>query len=200
MDLHVWHFVYVVELLNQEKKKELVNKMMFFPFIILLIIVGIIEVLPSILKSQYAKSSYILTRLTMGSLSESNARERIMDTCIQNIKKMGLNINGLFYDRSILPNGMYSHNIFIEIFLSLGWVFGIVFLFFILKKMVRALNNQSLEGKIIWAYFMAVLFLRYFISGSIFGEGKFVIFISVMIAMSRYCTKSELLTETDLEV
>lgn len=69
-----------------------------------------------------------------------------------------MNINGLFYDRSILPNGMYSHNIFIEIFLSLGWVFGIVFLFFILKKMVRALNNQSLEGKIIWAYFMAVLF------------------------------------------
>lgn len=83
-------FVYVVELLNQKRKKELVNKMMFFPFIILLIIVGIIEVLPSILKSQYAKSSYILTRLTMGSLSESNARERIMDTCIQNIKKMGI--------------------------------------------------------------------------------------------------------------
>ena len=65
---------------------------------------------------------------------------------------------------------------------------------------MKALNNQSLEGKIIWAYFVAVLFLRYFISGSIFGEGKFVIFISVMIAMSKYCTKSELLTETDLEV
>lgn len=193
-------FVYVIELLYQKSTREFVNKMMFFPCIILLIIVGVIEVLPSLLKSQYAKSSYILTRLTMGSLSESNARERIMDICIQNIKKMGLNINGLFYDRSILPNGMYSHNIFIEALLSLGWVFGTVFLLFVLKKMVKALNNQSLEGKIIWVYFVAVLFLRYFISGSIFGEGKFVIFISVMIAMSKYCTKSELLTETDLEV
>ena len=185
--------VYAIVLFYQRNTKKIINKILRFPFFIMTALIAIVEFLPKLLQSKYAASSYILIRLTMGSLSESSARTEILKLCIDEIKKMGFNINGLFYDRSFLPHGMYAHNFIIEIILSFGWFLGILFLIFIVKKISGAFFKQTLDGKIIWVYFLTVLFLRYFISGSIFGEGKFGIFIAVMIALNKYNQRSQLL-------
>lgn len=177
--------VYLFKTIYNKNLKKLKKTLVILPFFIFTVIGTMIKVVPKLLSSRYASSSYILTRLTMGNLSESNARSKIIQICLENLKHMGFNINGLFYDRSILPNGMYTHNILIEIYLSLGWIIGTIFILFIIKIILSAFKKQSLEGKVILIYFMSVLFFRYFISGSIFGEGKFIIFLSSCIALKK---------------
>lgn len=178
--------VYSIDFFSIKDASSLVKRLMVIPMVILTIIIVLLEAIPYLLTSKYADSSYILVRLKIGSLGESTARAEIISLCLDIIKKMGLNIYGLYYDREILPNGMYAHNIILESLLSLGWIFGIIFLIFVFKHIIKAFRLQDSNGKIIWAYFFSVLFMRYFISGSIFGEGKFIMLVAIMISLCRF--------------
>lgn len=100
--------------------------------IVVLLCIGVELILPKLVNSNLVESSYVLKRISMGMLGESNAREQIIKSCLEAIYGMGLNINGLYYDRMILPNGLYSHNFILESLLSLGWIFGTCFLIWIL--------------------------------------------------------------------
>lgn len=129
-----------------------------------------------------AETSYILRRIQMGIISENGGRNILAEMCFEEMKKMGLNINGLFYDRLILPNGMYSHNFVLEIFISLGWIIGTFFLGWIICSIIIQYIRQGEKNRIILICFTGTLFFRYFISGSIFSEGKFILFMAIVLS------------------
>ena len=189
--------IYFIGLIKLKNLKQFMSKMIYLPLIAIIAVMAIIVIVPQLLQSRFADSSYILLRMSMGSLSESNARIELLQICFNELRNMGLNINGLYYDRTILPSGMYTHNIFIEVLLSFGWILGTLFLLFIFKKIFNAFKLQTYEGKAICAYFVSTLFFRYFISGSIFGEGKFIMFIAIIIALNKY-TQAESGIQTEL--
>lgn len=187
--------IFGIEIFELKSRKKTIGVIVMLPLIAMSILAILVWLIPELLQSKYAKSSYILLRLSMGSLSESNARQMIMGTCLEAIKRMGLNINGLFYDRTILPHGMYSHNFFIESIISFGWIYGGTFVLLTIVKIIKAFLRQSFDGRICWGYFVTVLFLRYMISGSAFAEGKFAIFMASMIALARRCPRRSLAEE-----
>lgn len=153
---------------------------------ILIFIIAIVAVqflLPLIMQSAFSNVSYVLRRLQGGSLLEGAGRDILYDGCRKIIREMGLSINGLFYDRTVLPNGLYSHNIVYEVLISLGWIFGIPFLLFIFYSIGKSFLVQNISGKVIVMFFVSTLFLRYFVSGSIFDEAQFVLFMGFIFSM-----------------
>lgn len=134
------------------------------------------------LQLDLAETSYILRRINMGLISESDARDVITQMCLDEIKRMGLNINGLFFDRLFLPSGMYSHNFILEILLSLGWIIGGLFIVWIIWNIIIQYIRQCEKNKVILICFTGTLFIRYFISGSIFSEGKFILFMAIVFS------------------
>ena len=156
-----------------------------FPGILLFIIaiVAVQFVLPMIMQSAFSNVSYVLRRFQGGSLFEGAGRDIIYADCRKVILEMGLSINGLFYDRTVLPNGLYSHNIVYEVLISLGWILGIPFLLFIFFSVGKSYFVQNINGKILVVFFISTLFLRYFISGSIFDEAQFVLFMGFIFSM-----------------
>ncbi len=153
---------------------------------ILMFIIAIVAIqflLPMIMQSTFSSTSYVLRRLQGGSLFEGAGRNTIYAGCRNIIREMGFSINGLFYDRTVLPNGLYSHNIVYEVLISLGWVLGIPFLLFIFYSIGKSFFVQNNNGKVIVVYFVSTLFLRYFVSGSIFDETQFVLFMGFTFSM-----------------
>ena len=153
---------------------------------ILMFIIAIVAIqflLPMIMQSTFSSTSYVLRRLQGGSLFEGAGRNTIYAGCRNIIREMGFSINGLFYDRTVLPNGLYSHKIVYEVLISLGWVLGIPFLLFIFYSIGKSFFVQNNNGKVIVVYFVSMLFLRYFVSGSIFDETQFVLFMGFTFSM-----------------
>ncbi len=170
-------------------QKKVVKKIFFLPLIIGLGLIIATVFLPQIIKSQSFNSSYIVRRINMGgNLLESEARIDIMEICFEKLKNMGFSIYGLFYDRSFLPKGRYSHSIIIETLLSFGWIIGTAFLYFLVRIIIKSFNKNEDINKIASIYFVCSLFLRYFVSGSAYGEGNFIIFLASIISLCR-CRK-----------
>lgn len=153
----------------------------------LLVFIGAIVflefILPMIIESSFSDVSYVLRRLRGGSLFESFGREQLFDACRKEIASMGFTVHGLFYDRTVLPNGWYAHNFVLEILLSLGWILGIPFIIFIVAYIIRTLSKQNTEGKMLASYACCVFFLRYIFSGSIFDEPEFILFMGVLFSL-----------------
>lgn len=146
------------------------------------VIIGINVAIDYFLRLDLAESSYILRRIKMGLISESDARNVITQMCLDKIGSMGMNINGLFFDRLFLPGGMYSHNFILEILISLGWIIGGFFIVWIIWNIIIRYIHQCEKNKVIMICFTGTLFLRYFMSGSIFSEGKFILFMAIVFS------------------
>ena len=185
----LWFFmlamsIFVITLLFSKSKKILMKNVILVIVVLVLLIIAWNTLLPDLLSSKFGNSSYILSRLNLGQFGESRARIEIFNSCFNELSKMGLKVNGLFYDRVFLPNGMYSHNFIIETLLSMGWIFGISFLVYVFYIILRAFVTQNTTGKIVVTYLLMVLFMRFFISGSAYSEGKFVIFIAAIYSIN----------------
>ena len=70
---------------------------------------------------------------------------------------------------------------------------GVPFLLFIFYSIGKSFFVQDNNGKVIVVYFISVLFLRYFVSGSIFDETQFVLFMGFIFSMlsSKSSTRRE---------
>ena len=152
-----------------------INRIIMCIGIVVLLCIGVELILPKLVNSNLVESSYVLKRISMGMLGESNAREQIIKSCLEAIYGMGLNINGL-----------YSHNFILESLLSLGWIFGTCFLIWIFRCLINGFISQSQNGKCVFIFIVSSLFLRYFLSGSIFGEGKFILFMASLMSINKY--------------
>lgn len=175
-----------VDIYYSNSRQAFINRMFVCVGIIVLLIVGIELVLSKLVNSNLVESSYVLRRISLGMLSESSARELIIKSCLEAIKGMGLNINGLYYDRVILPNGVYSHNFVLESLLSLGWFLGSSFIIWIFSCLIKGYIKQGQDGKCVFIFIVSALFVRYFLSGSIFSEGKFIVLMAVLISLNKY--------------
>lgn len=179
-------FTSLMVILHRGKDGNIYKKIVFLPISIIILYEFMKRLVARLINSKFADKSYILLRLKIGNITESSARIDLLEKSIEEIKKMGLNINGLFYDITFLPNGMYTHNFIIETILSLGWVIGLIFIISIFRLIVKAYLNQSYFGRIIWLYFICVLFLKFFVSSSIFSDGKFIIFLAIMVSLRKF--------------
>lgn len=165
--------------IKEHKYTHLSMALLFFVVAIVLVAV----VLPKLMDSSFSNVSYVLRRLQGSSLFEITSRDQLYIACRKEISSMGFTIHGLFYDRTVLPNGWYSHNFIYEILLSFGWLFGSLFIALILSFSVFAILKQNNEGKTLAMFAVCSFFLRYFFSGSIFDETEFIMFMAILCSL-----------------
>lgn len=54
------------------------------------------------------------------------------------------------------------------------------------RCLINGFISQSQNGKCVFIFIVSSLFLRYFLSGSIFGEGKFILFMASLMSINKY--------------
>ena len=168
----------------REKIKNNRPKHLFRGLIITIVSLAVIAVaIMILLKTPLLKDSYVLKRIKAGSFFKSDIRKEGFSACRKVIAEMGWNIHGLFYDRTVLPDGKYSHNIVYETLISFGWILGSLFVIALSVFLVRTLIKQNSIGIVLAGYFVCCLFLRYLLSGSIFGERSFIIFLAAFYSL-----------------
>lgn len=174
----LWIGILVFQIVHTKNLRKHNVKIIITSLIIVLIVGFGID---SLLYSDLSQSSYIFNRMRTGLVYELSGRESIYSACENVMSSMGLSINGLFYDRTFLSNNTYAHNFIYETILSFGWIFGIlmllVFAIYVLKAFKNALKSDAIFFIIT---ITCTLFLRFFISGCIFDEGAFYIFIGCL--------------------
>ncbi|HFI0140764.1 TPA: hypothetical protein ACGOR2_001901 [Streptococcus suis] len=152
-----------------------------------LIVINIL--LPILVSSKIVNDSYFLRRIAMGSLTDDAGRGNLAIVSREVLAKMSIfQTNSVFYDRTVLPNGLYAHSIVYELLLDFGWIIGSIFLLMLLYVIIRPFITRSEITRTYYMFFIFSFFARYFISGSIFDEGMFWIFIGTMVSLndSRY--------------
>ncbi|EJT5925418.1 hypothetical protein LI034_14445 [Clostridium perfringens] len=174
--------IFFVQIFNKKNGIKI-----FFRYATILIIsFGVFWIVsPKIMSSPLVQESYILRRITYGNLTVSSGRTELSIECRNIISRMGFNIYGLFYDRTVLSNGWYSHNIIYEVLISFGWFLGILFLCLIFGMIISTFFGQTEKNKIVVIFLLSSFFLRYFLSGSIFDEANFLILIGGIISLNR---------------
>ncbi|WNO77538.1 hypothetical protein RMP67_06735 [Streptococcus suis] len=129
------------------------------------------------------EGSYILSRLQQGDLGDSTGRVVMIDSALSYLKFMGGEINGLFFDRTIMPEKIYVHNFILETLLAFGWMLGglilVSLLFFVCK--IFLMSNSINKKMVIFA--VSSFFLKYFLSGSMYEGESFIILVAILFAI-----------------
>ncbi|WP_153048220.1 hypothetical protein [Streptococcus suis] len=145
--------------------------------------IGIFSVARKSLPALNIENSYILNRLEQGSIGVSTGRNEMIDIAINYLKQMGGEINGLFFDRTIMPEKIYVHNFILETFLAFGWMLGglilVSLLFFVCK--IFLMSNSINKKMVIFA--VSSYFLKYFLSGSMYEGESFIILVAILFAI-----------------
>ncbi|HFI0716019.1 TPA: hypothetical protein ACGO5G_001067 [Streptococcus suis] len=145
--------------------------------------IGIFSVARKSLPALNIENSYILNRLEQGNIGVSTGRNEMIDIAINYLKQMGGEINGLFFDRSLMPDNIYVHNFILETYLSFGWFIGtliLVSLVYFIGKTFLYSNNTN-RKVIIFA--ISAFFLKYFLTGSMYEGDSFIIMMALVCAI-----------------
>ncbi|MBZ3764069.1 hypothetical protein COJ41_27450 [Bacillus thuringiensis] len=143
------------------------------------------EILTLLMKLEELTDSRFLTKMLNNQLLESNTRNAIYDEARYALENMGFGMYGLFGDRLVVSS-VYVHNIFYEILLSFGYVFGTLFILLLIFIITKAIVfNKDTISKVFALFFTAAFFLRFFVSGSFVIEGDFYLYIAAMLNICR---------------
>lgn len=168
-----------------EKKKEL--KISIIGFVRFLLFVGVVTgfilLLFRLLSSVDAPTSYILSRFDNGVISESKGRNSLTEAALQYLGEMGGAVNGLFFDRTIMPGRVYVHNLILETYLDFGWIIGSVILGGLFYFIGRTFQLASFTNKKMMFFLLSSFFLKYSLTGSIYEDYQFIIFLSLIVAI-----------------
>ncbi|MDY4128725.1 hypothetical protein [Peptostreptococcus porci] len=156
---------------------------------IILIIKGVCIALVGIfisiqLISNNTNHSYIISKFSEGTIIASSGRDYLTNLGIRYLKHMGLNINGVFFDRTLLPNNIYIHNFILETILSFGWIFGTMILVGLLWYIVYTFCKADKNNKRVVIFLVSAYFFRYFLTGSIYDDYIFIVFLSLLYAVN----------------
>lgn len=127
------------------------------------------------------ENSRLLLFFVKGELMESGERDIIAEAAVKGLGEVGVTVSGFFGNRSYLNGAIYPHNFIYEVILDFGWIIGpfiIAWLAFIVCK-----DYVWNKGTLITVYAVFALFSRYVISGSYVIEGKFWIFIFILLSV-----------------
>ena len=161
-------------------KRKLVSVLIILLAIVLINIYwnGILAALIKLFDSM-GVDSRTLTMLSNQSFFDDSGRSDIQKAVIENI---GIWPKGLYYDR-IVANGSYAHNLFLELLLDYGILFGgliIAWLCYYLVKSAFAVSRDSTASVILYSL-IASGFLRLMFSGSyLLNEPGFWLLIGLM--------------------
>lgn len=128
--------------------------------------------------------SRFITKIMSGDLFKSEGRNMVYEVCRERLSSMGLYIGGFFGDRPYCEGLVYPHSIIYEILMSWGWIVGSCILIWLLYRIVKAFIVKPSE-RLMSCFAILTLLGRFFISGSYLIEGKFWIFLTVLIVLSR---------------
>lgn len=172
-------------LLNDLSKKKAV--LMFFCIVAASAIYFNSEaIIDAMSNSSLFENSYFLKNLQNGTLFKSSGRDAIYVACREYISTMGLEVNGLFYDRIILNGiGTYPHNIVYEILIQFGKLFGTAILVILTVFILKTFFKADKIGKKLLFMFFVTLMGRFFVSGSYVQEFRFYVFLCITYSISK---------------
>ncbi|HFR3774858.1 TPA: hypothetical protein ACHVGQ_001086 [Streptococcus suis] len=146
--------------------------------------IGIFSIARKFLPALNIENSYILNRLGQGSIGVSTGRNEMMDIAIAYLKQMGGEINGMFFDRTLMPNNIYVHNFILETYLSFGWFMGTMILFAFVYFVVKTFLSADMSNKKVIVFAVSAFFLKYFLTGSMYEGDSFVILLALVYAIN----------------
>ncbi|WP_105117813.1 DUF5963 family protein [Streptococcus suis] len=159
--------------------------------------IGIFSVARKSLPTLNIENSYILNRLEQGNIGVSTGRNEMIDIAINYLKQMGGEINGLFFDRTLMPDNIYVHNFILETYLSFGWFIGTVILvslaYFVGKTFLY--SNNTNRKVIIFA--ISAFFLKYFLTGSMYEGDSFIIMMALVCAIYSQAKQERIMSDID---
>lgn len=132
--------------------------------------------------------SRILTKLATDQLIESDGRDDVMSYAVKGLHQVGISVNGVFGDRQYLGPWSYAHNIVIELILQFGWFFGPIICALLLALILKCCFKSKYND--VCLFFFFGIFFRYFFSGSYITEGRFFIFLTVLLTVWKIGKKS----------
>ncbi|HFI0351657.1 TPA: hypothetical protein ACGOZT_000402 [Streptococcus suis] len=142
--------------------------------------IGIFSVARKSLPALNIENSYILNRLEQGSIGVSTGRNEMIDIAINYLKQMGGEINGLFFDRTLMPNNIYVHNFILETYLSFGWFIGTLILSSLVYFIGKTFLCANKTNKIVLIFAVPSFFLKYFLTGSMYEGDSFIIMMALI--------------------
>ncbi|HFI0700817.1 TPA: hypothetical protein ACGO3H_000256 [Streptococcus suis] len=145
--------------------------------------IGIFSIARKSLPALNIENSYILNRLEQGSIGVSTGRNEMMDIAIAYLKQMGGEINGMFFDRTLMPDNVYVHNFILETYLSFGWFMGTMILFAFVYFVVKTFLSADMSNKKVIVFAVSAFFLKYFLTGSMYEGDSFVILLALVYAI-----------------
>ncbi|HFI0404448.1 TPA: hypothetical protein ACGOYB_000523 [Streptococcus suis] len=146
--------------------------------------IGIFSVARKFLPALNIENSYILNRLEQGSIGVSTGRNEMLDIAIAYLKQMGGEINGMFFDRTLMPDNVYVHNFILETYLSFGWFMGTMILFAFVYFVVKTFLSADMSNKKVIVFAVSAFFLKYFLTGSMYEGDSFVILLALVYAIN----------------
>ncbi|HFI2447956.1 TPA: hypothetical protein ACGO8L_001827 [Streptococcus suis] len=159
--------------------------------------IGIFSLARNFLPALNIENSYILNRLEQGNIGVSTGRNEMIDIAINYLKQMGGEINGLFFDRTLMPDNIYVHNFILETYLSFGWFIGtliLVSLVYFIGKTFLYSNNTN-RKVIIFA--ISAFFLKYFLTGSMYEGDSFIIMMALVCAIYSQAKQERKMSDID---
>ncbi|HEM2825461.1 TPA: hypothetical protein U1Y72_001185 [Streptococcus suis] len=145
---------------------------------------GLFSVARKSLPALNIENSYILNRLEQGSIGVSTGRNEMIDIAINYLKQMGGEINGLFFDRTLMPDNIYVHNFILETYLSFGWFIGTLILISLVYFIGKTFLCANKTNKIVLIFAVPAFFLKYFLTGSMYEGDSFVILLALIYAIN----------------
>lgn len=143
------------------------------------IIIWLAQVLPRI-----GIRSRSLTMLAQNQLFDAYNRTAVYEMDLEIIETLGPRVSGLFTDRYMLTlmgsRVKFAHSFIYEILIDFGTILGSVILLAFLIKSIKIFLKSSFDNKIVFFVLFGVCVGRYFVSGSIFLENTFWLYIGLL--------------------
>ena len=140
----------------------------------------------NIFLTKYNIRSKVINLLITSELTTLKARGHIYECAKEIILNNLLFGKGLFGDREALRivSGVttYVHNIFLEIWIDFGLIFGTFFIIAVLFLLIRGLFNRNTNCRNLVCYFIPMGFIKLFVSGSYLQEPFFFILMGICVS------------------
>lgn len=158
---------------------------------------GLFSVARKSLPALNIENSYILNRLEQGSIGVSTGRNEMIDIAINYLKQMGGEINGLFFDRTLMPDNIYVHNFILETYLSFGWFIGTLILISLVYFIGKTFLYANKTNKIVLIFAVPAFFLKYFLTGSMYEGDSFIIMMALVCAIYSQAKQERKISDID---
>lgn len=141
--------------------------------------------------SRFGFNTRIFDMMLLGNLNSDNGRDYLGEVVTEMIDSSPFWGNGLFSDRiatSELPwidsNGVYAHNIILELWCQYGYIIGSILLLLTMLLCIYSVWKEKGDKRVIWCILICTYVGKLFMSSSYLIEPYF--FLTVGVCYSTY--------------